>query len=193
MRKTQSGRGGLIGLAKRLRRRLSGSVAVEMALFSPILAYMAVGIGEFGIGVYLKMQVEHAAQAGVQYALVHGYSSTAVTNAVTSATTTSATQSGVVSSSAIFSGISLPATQTTFTGANQSNPTQNCGCASGTTITAASCTISAAGSCSCTCAGGNSAAVYVTVTAKGTYTTFLNYPGVSGPFVFTATASARLQ
>jgi hypothetical protein len=66
------------------------------------------------MGFYEKMQVEIAAQAGAQYALVHGWNSDAIKNAVTSATTVSG----------------LAATPA---------PSQSCGCPSGSTVTAADC------------------------------------------------------
>src|SRR5205823_379771 len=40
-----------------------------------------------GLAVYSEMEVQNAAQAGTQYAAVHGYNSDSVTTAVTSATT----------------------------------------------------------------------------------------------------------
>lgn len=101
----------------RLARRVKGVVAnrrgvssVEFALAVPLLVTILSLLVDFGIGFYQKMQVEDAAQAGAQYALLHGWNSDSIENAVTSATT--------------LAGISAsPA------------PTQACGCPSGSAIT----------------------------------------------------------
>src|SRR5262249_41418986 len=69
---------------------------------------------DLGIAFSEEIQVQQAAQAGAQYALLHGYDSTAITSAVTSGTTLS----GVSASPA---------------------PTQSCGCPTGTAIASASC------------------------------------------------------
>jgi Flp pilus assembly protein TadG len=101
-------------LLSRLVRTSSGNAAIEAALLVPVLVFMVVGIADFGMAVYRKMQVQHAAQAGAEYAIIHGFNSAAVTAAVTGATA--------------FTGVSVtPA------------PAQSCGCASETLITAAVC------------------------------------------------------
>jgi Flp pilus assembly protein TadG len=55
-----------IGL--RLGRQRSGAAAVEMAFLAPILVFLAAGLVDFGLGVYTKMMVADAAQAGAAYA-----------------------------------------------------------------------------------------------------------------------------
>src|SRR3954453_19777759 len=78
---------------------VSGSVAIEFGLIVPILALMLIAGADLGMGIYRKMQVENSAQAGAEYAIVHGFNATAISSAVTSATS--------------FSGISaLPAPKT---------------------------------------------------------------------------------
>jgi hypothetical protein len=42
---------------------------------------------DLGLGTYRNMQVQAAAQAGAQYAMVHGFNPSAVASAVTGATT----------------------------------------------------------------------------------------------------------
>jgi Flp pilus assembly protein TadG len=101
-------------LPRRLARQAGGNAALEMALIAPVLVLLLVGIADFGMAVYRKMQVQHAAQAGAEYAMVHGFSSSAITSTVTAATA--------------FTGITAsPA------------PAQSCGCVSGTTVAAATC------------------------------------------------------
>jgi Flp pilus assembly protein TadG len=91
-----------------------GNAAIEFALATPILLGLLVPVADLGIAFTQQIQVQQAAQAGAQYALLHGYSSSAISNAVTAATN--------------LSGVSAaPA------------PTQSCGCPTGTTISAAAC------------------------------------------------------
>jgi Flp pilus assembly protein TadG len=89
-----------------------GTAAVEFAFFVPALVLMIVGTIDLGMGIYRKMQVQDAAQAGAQYAIAHGLTS-AIANAVTSAT-----NFGVSASPA---------------------PAQFCGCPSNTGVAVASC------------------------------------------------------
>jgi Flp pilus assembly protein TadG len=92
----------------------SGAVAVEFGFMVPVLAFMVIAVTDIGLGVYRKMQVENAAQAGIEYAIVHGFDVSAISNAVTSATNSSA--------------ITASPSPTTF-----------CGCATGAGINTASC------------------------------------------------------
>lgn len=145
---------------RRALRNRRGAVALEFGLLIPVLSTIAVGVTDLSIGFARKMAVQAAAEAGAQYAALHGYSSGAITTAITSATN--------------LAGISAtPA------------PSQSCGCASGTSITAAT--------CGSTCASGQKAATYVTSSAQYTYTMILNYPGLSNPVTLSAATTIRIQ
>ncbi len=98
----------------------AGNPAIELALLAPPLILLMIGIADYGAAVYRKMQVQHAAQAGAEYAIKNGFSATPISNAVTGATTYA----------------SISATPA---------PAQSCGCAAGTTITAATCGSTCAG------------------------------------------------
>src|SRR5438093_7316294 len=98
----------------RLGRAVNGNAAVEFGLVAPILMGLLIPVADLGIAFSEEIQVQQAAQAGAQYALLHGYDSTAITSAVTNGT--------------VLSGVSAsPA------------PTQSCGCPTGTAITSATC------------------------------------------------------
>ena len=106
--------------AKRAIRRLAAFVvagdanaAVEFSLAAPVLAIIFVPLIDIGMAVYQQMQVQDAAQAGAQYAMAHGWNSSAIQNAVTSATALSVTAS--------------PA------------PSKSCGCPDGSSVSAAAC------------------------------------------------------
>jgi Flp pilus assembly protein TadG len=59
-----------------------GSVAVETAIFTPIFLAMMLGIADLGGGMFVKMTVNAAAQAGATYAVLN--SSTPVCTTLTS-------------------------------------------------------------------------------------------------------------
>jgi Flp pilus assembly protein TadG len=92
----------------------SGAVAVEFGFMVPVFALMVIAVVDIGMGVYRKMQVEDAAQAGVQYAIAHGFDANAISAAVTSATNSS--------------DIAASPSPVTF-----------CGCARGSSISTVSC------------------------------------------------------
>src|SRR5438445_3700052 len=73
----------------RLGRANHGNAAVEFGLAAPILMGLLVPAADLGIAFSEQIQVQQAAQAGAQYALLHGYDSTAISNAVTNGTTLS--------------------------------------------------------------------------------------------------------
>lgn len=145
---------------KGLARHSGANAAIEMALLAPALVLMLVGAADYGTAIYRRMQVQHAAQAGADFAMRNGFNSAAIVSAVTNATT--------------FTGLAAtPA------------PIQSCGCATPGAVTAAI--------CGTTCAGGRPAGTYVTVSASGTYTTVLPYPGMPTSFTFAAASMARTQ
>src|SRR5258708_15407901 len=122
-----------------------GVSAVEFALETPILLAIVVALVDLGLAFGQQTQLEHAVQAGAEYASRHswnGNSSTDIANAVTSGT-----------------GLSgLTATPA---------PSQTCGCPSGTAITPAT--------CGSTCSNGQIAGYYVTVSAQVPYTSIPPY------------------
>jgi Flp pilus assembly protein TadG len=91
-----------------------GVAAIELAIIAPILAVMIVGTVDLGLGIYCKMRVQNAAQAGAEYAALNGFNSNGISDAVLSATTSP----GLVASPA---------------------PSQFCGCATNAGITTAAC------------------------------------------------------
>jgi Flp pilus assembly protein TadG len=107
-------------LESRLRLLISGSgvgvagtSAVEFALVTPILALTLVSLADLSLGIYRKMEVQNAAQAGATYAMVNGFNANSISSAVTQATTFSVTASP--------------------------QPTQFCGCASMSGISTVTC------------------------------------------------------
>lgn len=145
-------------------RNSRGTSAVEFALVLPILVGMLVPTADLGMGFYAQMRVQNAAQAGAQYAIVHGWNNganiAAIENAVTSATTLAAIQAS-------------PA------------PTQACGCAGGSSI--------APIDCSSTCPSGATPGSYVTVNAQVPYAPLIPYPLIGSSITLTAQSVVRVQ
>lgn len=83
--------------------------AVEFAIVVPIVLLLTVCTIDLGVAVYDVMQVENAAQAGSEYAAVHGFNSASIANVITAATGLS----GVAASPA---------------------PAESCGCPSGSSV-----------------------------------------------------------
>jgi Flp pilus assembly protein TadG len=91
-----------------------GVAAVEFAILVPVLILLVLATADVGLAAYADIQVQSAAEAGVGYAFLHGYDSTAISSAVTGADA--------------LSGLSAtPA------------PAQFCGCPGSTGVTATTC------------------------------------------------------
>ncbi len=99
----------------RTRRAIAGVAAIELSLVSPLLITGVLGAGELGITIYRETQVSFAAQAGINYAIAHGFDATDMSNAIVNSTN----YFGLISAT--------PA------------PSQFCGCATATGVAAASC------------------------------------------------------
>lgn len=56
---------------RQLCRNSDGSVAVETAIFAPIFLALMLGITDVGGGMFVKMTVNAAAQAGATYAVLN--------------------------------------------------------------------------------------------------------------------------
>jgi Flp pilus assembly protein TadG len=99
----------------RLLAATEGVGTIEFAVVASMLATLAIGMLDFGVGLWQQMEVGNAARAGAEYAALYGWNSSAIQTAITSAT-------GLDSITA------------------SPSPTQSCGCPDVTTgVTAASC------------------------------------------------------
>ena len=76
----------LLKLIAALLRAPDGSVAIEFSIAAPVMVIIFIPLIDIGMGIYQQMQVQDAAQAGAQYAMVHGWNSAAIQSAVTGAT-----------------------------------------------------------------------------------------------------------
>jgi hypothetical protein len=75
--------------ARALRRFIcnaDGMAAVEFTMVAPVLMFLLVGTADVGTGLYRKMQVQSAAQAGGHYVTLNGFDETSISSAVTAGT-----------------------------------------------------------------------------------------------------------
>ena len=141
---------------------------VELALLTPILLLLVIGIVEMGRFAYLSILVGNSASAGAVYG---------AQNLADSADTT---------------GISDAATHDFQNGQSLTGLTITssdvCGCDSGGATTTASCTGGSAG----TCASGHWV-VSVQVVATGTFNSLFRYPGIPRSLTVTRTVTMRVN
>jgi len=166
------------GFFARTLRDRQGVATVELALVSTLLVGMMLPLFDIGMGFYVKTQTHTAAEAGAEYAFIHGWTGSnstgqpGMTSAVTNATNLSVS--------------STPA------------PSLSCGCVDGTTITAVAMTGSyqetdCAGH-ACTSPNNTvGAGAFVSVSAQATYTPLFTYLGFGNPVTFTATSVVRVK
>lgn len=93
---------------------IRGVASIELAIIAPMLLLFLVCTLDLGLGVYSGMRVQNAAQAGIQYAVAHGFKPGSISSAVTNATS--------------LADISV-----------DPEPSQFCGCPGSTGITSAAC------------------------------------------------------
>lgn len=67
-----------------------GVAAIEFGVLVPLLSLMVVSVTDIGLAIYRKMQAEGSSQAGVEYAIAHGFDANAISTAVTAATNSNA-------------------------------------------------------------------------------------------------------
>jgi len=145
-----------------LRRARDGVSTIEFAFVSAILCALTLGVLDFGMGFYKYMQVQSAAQAGAQYAMLNpGATNTNISSAVTNATT--------LSGLAVASGY----------------PQNSCGCPTGSTSSPTGMTWGV--TCGSACGVGGTAQQYILVRAQASYSTIMTWPGLSNPMTLAAT------
>jgi Flp pilus assembly protein TadG len=140
-----------------------GQSLVELAFVVPLLLLLMVGIIEIGRFAYYSIVVANAARAGAQY----GAQSLA-----TAADSTGISNAGTNDAP----GITLPDTLTVTSA-------QLCGCSAAT--------LGACGALA-VCVKPEHPLVYVQVTAKGSFNSLFNYPGMPGTFKVTSVEEMRV-
>jgi Flp pilus assembly protein TadG len=146
---------------------IAGSALIEFTLCAPLLAVMSIYTMDFSLHFYRQMQVQNAAQAGIDWAMAnHIFNAAGISAAVTNATN--------------YTDISV----------STGYPIEQCGCPSRTGVTFTSNTAPAP----CPPCGGSVGGLYVTVQTQATYNSFIRY-GLfsSATHTLTAQSTARIQ
>jgi Flp pilus assembly protein TadG len=151
------------------RRGQSGQSLLELALMTPVLLAMLIGVIEFGRYVYIGSLVANAARAGA------GYGAQSLAQAADTAGITAAADSDFQNN-----------------GQNVNKLTVNrsfvCGCDSSGTVTTSACTGATAGKC----ASGHWV-VMLSVEAKGTFNSIFSFPGIPASLDLDRTVTLRVN
>lgn len=146
-----------------------GVAIVEFAVVLPVFLLILVPVVDIGMGFYYKVQVSTAAEAGTQYAFVHGWNSAGISTAVTSAT-----------------GLSSIVVSTGY-------PRKACGCANGTQIANQSTPPCTGTPCTDVNSNPMAAGTYVFVQAEVVYTPLLAYALMGSSVTLTSQSVVRIQ
>jgi Flp pilus assembly protein TadG len=141
-----------------------GTSVLEMALLTPVLLLLLLGIIEIGRYAELSILVANAARAGAQYG---------AQNLVTAA------DNSGIESAALSDGENIPGLS-----ASTIAPQALCGC-SGTPPS--TCSVSPP-----TCTAPSHLLVYVQVNTTGTFTSLFRYPGIPSPITVNGMAQMRV-
>jgi Flp pilus assembly protein TadG len=174
-------------------RNSSGGAAVEMAFVAPVLGFLGAMMIDFGLGVYTKMAVANAAQAGAAYAQLNA-------NCTAS---TCYNQVGCSSNSpacsfdqAVVNAAQIAANGTIFMTAPAATAEVLFCCISAATgavdLGAAQGDCTQPGSAAPTCTGEPTAGTYVYVHASASFTTLLPYGTISSVFNLNANLPSPL-
>jgi Flp pilus assembly protein TadG len=128
---------------------MEGNALIEFAIIAPLVIVMCVYVADFGFFLFRQTELQHATQAGAQYASAYSYDPAKISSAVTN-----------------------DANDSSFT--ISTTPSEFCGCPSSTGVTQLS-----PGACpkNTTCTGGLFAGTYVTVSTQATYNTIAPVSG----------------
>lgn len=157
-------------------RSQSGQALVEVALLTPFLLALLLGVIELGRYAYISILVGNAARAGAAYG-AQGLAASVNAAAIEEAANNDFQNNGQTGLTVIPS-VSNPA------------PTTSCGCDSGGTVAPAVCDTNTNPNAG-TCALGHWV-VMVSVTASGTFDSLFKYPGIPASISISRTSTMRV-
>lgn len=150
-------------LLRGILRSQSGQSLVELALLSPILLLLVIGTVDMGRYAYISIQVGNAARAGAAYG-AQGPVKAGPNN------------SAGISNAALNDGENIPGLAV--------SSTYFCQCDNGGATTSIA--------CSSSCSTGAHEVTSVQVTASGTFSSLLPYPGIPAHLTVSSTATMRM-
>ena len=155
-------------------REERGTSLVEMAMLTPVLILLALGVIEIGRYAQLSIVVANAARAGVQYG---------AQNLATAADNTGI-ENAALNDGQQIPGLSVDFPANAYTGANGKEYIL-CGCSSAGYTPGATCPPT-------NCNSPNQQVVYVEVDTKGNFTPLFQYPGLPSTIVVNGKAQMRV-
>lgn len=150
-------------------RKQRGQTLLEVALLTPMLLLLLLGVIEMGRYAYISILVGNAARAGAAYAAQSRPQSADPVGIQNAADDDFANNGQLASSLSV-----------TFS--------NSCGCDSAGTVAAAGCA-TATNPTAGTCPGGGRWVVFVSVTASGTFSGLFSYPGIPSSISISRTAT----
>lgn len=154
-----------------LLRSQSGQAMLELAIVTPLLLLLSIGVIELGRYAYIGILVGNAARAGADYGAQSLAQSVDTVGIQTAADND-------------FQSNGQPVSNLTVTSSTA------CGCDNGGTTTAQTCTVANANSC--TAVSKQVWVVTVTVTASGTFSPMFRYPGLPSSINMSSTSTMRV-
>jgi len=151
-----------------------GTSLVEMAMLTPVLILLALGIVEIGRYAELSIIVANAARAGVQYGAQN--LATAADNA--------GIQNAALNDAQRIPGLTVSPPAVSYTG-DAGQEYILCGCSSAGYTPGATCPPT-------NCSAPNQQVVYVEVDTKGNFTPLFQYPGLPATIVVNGKAQMRV-
>lgn len=162
---------------KRYRRPQEGQALLEMALVTPLLLALALGVIELGRYAYVSILVGSAARAGA------GYGAQGVRYSVDSTGIQQAADND-------FQNNGQDVAKLSISGGFGGGTYTSCGCDNNGAVTPAGCT-AASNPTAGTCPAGHWV-VMVSVQATGTFNSLFNYPGIPKSITVDRTATMRV-
>lgn len=157
-----------------------GQALVELALLTPLLLALALGVIELGRYAYIAILVGNAAHAGATYG-----AQSAATAADSNGIETAADND--------FGGNGQDVAQLTVEGGFSRGSYVSCGCDRNGTISRQTTACSTAANPNAgTCTGGSHWVVTVSVDASGTFQSLFKYPGIPRNITVDRTATMRV-
>jgi Flp pilus assembly protein TadG len=150
--------------AKHLLCENRGTALVEFAFALPVLMLLLIGGIETGRFLFFSVLVGNAAHAGASYGA----------QSLAAAANTSGMQGAAKADGQNISQLTIPSAGAV------------CSCWNGSTSTAIACSVTY-------CPAGAHRVVYAQVTASGTISSLLNYPGLPGSYTVSRQAMIRVQ
>jgi Flp pilus assembly protein TadG len=167
-------------LRRRAVRKESGQTLLEVALLTPLLLTMLLGVIDLGRYAYIAILVGNAAHAGAAYG-AQGLAQSADTSGIQQAAINDYQNNGQPAGSLTVSSFTSCACDN---GGTLSLQTNACSTQSNPSIAN---TIQACQN------GGGHWAIMVSVTAGGTYTSLVGWPGIPSPVTINRTAIMRVS